>query len=168
MVDLDKGVAGTESPGVFLVQCRGHYSGEGASLGGRAGAVEPQVTPTLLALLICSWMRPTTRHGSCSGLWTSRQSTARTFKCSWSIFSPGASQSPKPAETGRGRAGSCPASETGQTSAKARALVKGRNRGGSILDRKGHRGRKPGKEIGGVRPAGPSRNVPVTKGRKKH
>lgn len=168
MVDLEEGIAGTESPGVFLVQFRGHYPGKRASHGGKAKAVEPQVTPTLLALLICSWMRPTTRHGSCSGLWMSRRSTARTFKCSWSIFSPGAPQAPKTAEMGRGRAGSCPASETGQTFTKARALVKGRNRGGSILDRKGHGGRKPGKEIGGVRPAGPPRNVPVTNGRKKH
>ena len=36
-----------------------------------------------------SWTRPTTRHGSCSGRWTSRRSRARASRCSWSICSPG-------------------------------------------------------------------------------
>lgn len=36
-----------------------------------------------------SWMRPTTRRGSCSGRWTSRRSRARASRCSWSICSPG-------------------------------------------------------------------------------
>lgn len=37
----------------------------------------------------CSWTRPTTRHGSCSGLWMSRRSRARASRCSWSTCSPG-------------------------------------------------------------------------------
>lgn len=59
-------------------------TGEVAEAGGST-----QADPHVLCPIHPSWMRPTTRRGSCNAHWTSRQNRARTCRCSWNTCSPG-------------------------------------------------------------------------------